>query len=148
MDKIFSGFQKVVVVALLGLMMFVVGVSTVELAIILVQELMKPPLFFLNIQEMTEVFSFFLMVLIGLELVESVKAYLENGRVTAEVVVLVALVAVARKIIILDYGKMAPGQLLGISAIVLSLGAGFYLLCLSRAKFRKQNFPTMGNEGD
>lgn len=147
MDKIVHSFEKVTVVALLGLMMLAVAVSTVELAIILFQELMKPPMFFLNIEEMIEVFSFFLMVLIGLELVESVKAYLEHQRVTAQVVILVALVAVARKIIILDYAEMSSGKLLGISAIVLSLGGGYYLLRLSCNKTAKRDSSTT-KDGD
>ncbi|MDD3295305.1 MAG: phosphate-starvation-inducible E-like protein, partial [Geobacteraceae bacterium] len=53
-------FEKVIVLTLLGLMMLAVLVSTVELAVILIQELMKPPLFLLNINEMLEVFGFFL----------------------------------------------------------------------------------------
>lgn len=128
MDKLLNGFEKLIVVVLLGLMMLVVGISTVELAIILFQELLKPPVFFLNIQEMKEVFSFFLMVLIGLELVETVKAYLNHDRAPAEVVVLVALVAIARKVIILDYEKMVPEKLFGVAAIILALGIGLYLL--------------------
>lgn len=128
MEKIFKSFEKTTVVILLVLMMLAVAVSTIELAIILYQELMKPPFLLLNIDEMIEVFSFFLMVLIGLELVESVKAYLEHEKFTAEVVILVALVAVSRKIIILNYEEMSPEKLLGISAIIISLGGGFYLL--------------------
>ncbi len=130
MEKIVRGFEKMTVMTLLLLMMVVVAVSTVELAVILFQELMKPPMFLLNIDEMSEVFSFFLMVLIGLELVESVKAYLDQNRLTAEVVILVALVAVGRKIIILDYSKTDPPKMMGIAAIILSLSASFYLLRL------------------
>jgi hypothetical protein len=58
---------------LLGLVMIAVLVSTVELAVILFQELMKPPTFLLNIEEMLKVFGFFLMVLIGLVLLVSKK---------------------------------------------------------------------------
>lgn len=130
MEKFVRKFEKMTVMTLLFLMMVVVAVSTVELAVILVQQLMKPPVFLLNIEEMSEVFSFFLMVLIGLELVESVKVYLDQNRLTAEVVVLVALVAVGRKIIILDYSKADPPQLMGIAAIILALSASFYLLRL------------------
>ncbi|ABA88601.1 hypothetical protein Pcar_1353 [Syntrophotalea carbinolica DSM 2380] len=128
MEKIFKSFEKTTVVILLVLMMLAVAVSTIELAIILYKELMKPPFLLLSIDEMIEVFSFFLMVLIGLELVESVKAYLEHEKFTAEIVILVALVAVSRKIIILNYEEMSPEKLLGISAIIISLGGGFYLL--------------------
>lgn len=141
MDKLLNGFEKLIVVVLLGLMMLAVGISTVELAIILIQELLKPPVFLLNIQEMKEVFSFFLMVLIGLELVETVKAYLNHDRAPAEVVMLVALVAIARKVIILDYEKMVPEKLFGVAAIILALGIGFYLLRRIRGEATGQQPP-------
>jgi uncharacterized membrane protein (DUF373 family) len=90
--------------------------------------LKKPPLFLLNIKEMLEVFGFFLMVLIGLELLESIKAYLEEDRIHAEVVFLVAIVAISRKVIILDYKEVKPEVLFGMSALIVALGIGYYLV--------------------
>ena len=128
MEKMFRNFEKVIVVVLIGLMMVAVFVSTVELAVILFQQLMKPPVLLLSIAEMLEVFGFFLMVLIGLELLETIKAYLQEDRLHAEVVLLVALVAVSRKVIILDYKELAPEMLYGMSALIVALGAGFFLV--------------------
>ncbi len=128
MEKVFKIFEKVIVVVLIGLMMLAVFVSTVELAVILFQQLIKPPVFLLSIKEMLEVFGFFLMVLIGLELLETIKAYLQEDRLHAEVVLLVALVAVSRKIIILDYKELAPGMLYGMSALIVALGIGYFLV--------------------
>jgi hypothetical protein len=73
LNKLLKSFEKVIVGTLLRLVMIAVLVSTIELAVILFQELMKPPTFLLNNEEMPEVFGFFLMVLIGLELLESKK---------------------------------------------------------------------------
>ncbi len=128
MTQLLKSFEKVIVLTLLGLMMLAILASTVELAIILVQQLIKPPLLLLNIGEMLEVFGFFLMVVIGLELLETIKAYLEQDKVHVEVVFLVAMVAVARKVIILDYAYMTAGELLGMSAIIIALSAGYYLV--------------------
>ncbi len=128
MRRVLSVFEKIIVTALLGLMMLAVFVSTIELAVILVREMLQPPLFLLDIKEMLEVFGFFLMVLIGVELLESIKSYLEEDRVRAEVVFLVALVAVSRKVIILNYKEITPQMLLGISALIIALGAGYFLV--------------------
>jgi uncharacterized membrane protein (DUF373 family) len=128
MSRLLKIFEKVVVLLLLGLMMVAILVSAVELAVILVQELQKPPVFLLNIEEMLEVFGFFLMVLIGLELLQTMKSYLEEDKVHAEVVILVALVAVSRKIIILNYEEITPLMLLGMSGIIVALGGGYYLV--------------------
>ena len=60
-----------------------------------------------SIDEMKEIFGLFLMVLIGLELVESMKTYLTEHVILAEVeiILLIAMIAVARKVIIMDIDK-------------------------------------------
>lgn len=128
MEKVLSLFENIIIVVLLGLMMLAVFVSTIELGVILYQELMKPPKYLLDVKEMLEVFGFFLMVLIGLELLESIKAYLQEHRIPAKVVVLVALVAVSRKIIILDYKETSSDMLYGMSAVILSLSVSYFLV--------------------
>ncbi len=128
MNNIVKKFEKIIVLSLLGLMMPAVLLSTIELGVIMVQQLATPPMFLLDIKKMLEVFGFFLMVLIGVELLESLKAYLQEDRVRAEVVFLVALVAVSRKVIILDYKEMEPEVIFGMSALVVSLGIGYFLV--------------------
>lgn len=128
MDRILAVFEKAIILALLGMMMLAVLVSMIELAVVLFQQLMEPPFLLLNISEMLEVFGFFLMVLIGLELLETIKSYLLDDRVHAEVVFLVALVAVSRKVIIIDYKELSPEMLFGTSALIIALGVGYFLV--------------------
>ena len=143
MKTVLKKFEKVIVFSLLMLMMLSVLISTIELAIILYQQLMAPPVLLLNIDEMLEVFGFFLMVLIGLELLESIKAYLEEDRIHAEIVFLVAIVAVSRKVIILNYNKVSPELLFGMAAIIIALGIGYFLVrralheCSNKTSYQK-----------
>jgi uncharacterized membrane protein (DUF373 family) len=128
MGKILKVFEKMIIVSLLVLMMIAVFVATIELAIIIFEQIMKPPVLLLNIAEMLEIFGFFMMVLIGHELLESIKAYLIDDKVHAEVIFLVAIVAVSRKIIILDYKTTTPEMLYGMAAVIVALGVGFFLV--------------------
>jgi uncharacterized membrane protein (DUF373 family) len=128
MQKILKTFEKMIVLILLGMMMLAVLASTVELGVILFHELMKPPLLLLNIQEMLEVFGFFMMVLIGLELLESIKSYLDENKIHAEVVFLVAIVAITRKVIIFDSKSITPEMLYGMAAVIVALGIGYFLV--------------------
>lgn len=128
MEKIAKIFERAIVVGLLGMMMFAVLAATVELAFVLIEELSKPPFMRLDVGEMIQVFGFFLMVLIGLELLETIKAYLAEDRIHAEVVFLVAIVAVSRKVIILDYDKTSIQMLLGMAALIVALGVGYFLV--------------------
>lgn len=129
-------FERTIVLVLLAMMSFVVFLTTVELAVILIQEMIKPPVLLLNIEEMLTVFGFFLMVLIGIELMETVKIYIERRTVYVEVILMVAVIAIARKVIILDVKEMDAGRLLGIAAIILALAIGYF--AIKKAPDRKE----------
>ena len=52
--------------------------------------------------ELLNTFGIFLSVLIALELVETVEVYFKDHEIHAEIVLLVALIALARKVVLLD----------------------------------------------
>jgi len=133
---IIKKFERFIVLALLVMMMVALLASTVELAIILFEQLLAPPFLLLDVKEMLTVFAFFLMVLIGLELVETVKMYFEEDAFHVEVVVLVAIIAVARKIIVMDYKAITYEMLLSIAALMLALTAGYFPSKTSGNAFR------------
>jgi uncharacterized membrane protein (DUF373 family) len=129
MNGFIKRFERFVVFALLVMMMIVVFLSTVELAVVLVRQMLAPPLpILLDIDEMLTIFGFFMMILIGLELMETVKVYLVEETVHAEIIFLVAIIAITRKVIILDFTSLEPMNLIGIAAIILALSGGYYML--------------------
>lgn len=110
-------------------MALVVLLGTIELAVIILDQMLQPPRFILlGMSELLAIFNFFLLVLIGLELIEVIKVYLVDEQVHVEVIFLVAIIAVARKIIVLDVKKLDPLVSLGMAAIIISLAGGYYLL--------------------
>jgi len=128
MEKILIKFEKCIVMVLLIMMMLAILISTIELGVLLIRQFLHPPRFLLDINELLEVFGFFLLVLIGLELLKTVQSFLEDDEIHVEVVLLVAIIAVARKIIIFDYKSLTPQMLISIAAIIVALSAGFYLV--------------------
>lgn len=122
--------ERVVVIALMFLMLAVVVVATIELALLLFQELTNPAegLLFIEVDELIDLFGFFLLVLIGVELLETIRMYLHDDTVHAEIVLLVALIAVARKLVVLDLKAYEPLTLFALAAIVLALAAGYVLI--------------------
>ena len=126
MQKILEKFERIIVLALMAFMMFAVLLATIEVGVILWQQMLKPPFMLLDVKEMMEVFGFILMVVIGLELLETIKAYLDKRVIHVEVVLLVAIVAVARKIIIMDYKEITPEMIFAVAALVISLSVGFF----------------------
>lgn len=124
-------FTRGIILSLIVMMMFTVLVSTVELLVILVQELMDPPAYLLGIDNLFAIFGFFMMILIALELLESIRAYLTDDALHVEVVFLVAMIAIARKVIILEVRDLEPMRLVGIASIILALSGGYYLVKLA-----------------
>ena len=138
--RIVYKFEYFIVLALLLMMMIALLASTIELGIILVEQLLEPPVLLLDVKEMLTVFAFFLMVLIGLELVETIKLYLEEDVFKVEVVVLVAIIAVSRKIIIIDYTSTSYETVLSIAALMITLSAGYFLLKRAAVPTRSEKF--------
>jgi uncharacterized membrane protein (DUF373 family) len=110
----------------------VVLLATIELAWILVKDVLTPPIFLLEIHELLDLFGLFLMVLIGIELLHSVKTYIVRREFHLETVLTVAMIAVTRKIIVLEPKELPEGTLLGIAALVLALAFGYYVMRRSR----------------
>ena len=121
-------FTRAIILALIAMMMVAVLLATVELLIILVIELLKPPKYLLGIDNLFEIFGFFMMILIGLELLESIRTYLSDELLHVEVVFLVAMIAIARKVIILEVKDLEPIVLIGIASIILALAMGYYFV--------------------
>lgn len=126
--KILSFFQRYIVIALMLLMMVVILVSAVELGIMIVLELIQTPSMQLSVKGALELFGFFFIILIGLELMHTIELYLKEEHLHVEIVFLVAMIAVSRKVIILDYKTTSPLMLLGIGSVILALAAGYYLV--------------------
>jgi uncharacterized membrane protein (DUF373 family) len=127
MNKIPKRFEKMIVLSLIIMMMIVVFLSTIELAYILIMDVISSPMLLPDINELLDIFGFFLLILIGVELLETIRAYLQEHVVHVEVVIEVALIAIARKVIILDLKEITSDTLLGIAAIVLALVLAYFL---------------------
>lgn len=134
---IFAKIEKVIAIALLVVMTVVVASGALEVAWVVANDLFQPPGFFLGVEDLFDVFGLFLMVLIGLELMTSIEMYLKDNTIHAEVMFLVALTAVARKVVILDAKSIDPMTVFAIAALVIALSAGYYLI-------KRRNAPEAG----
>lgn len=61
------------------------------------------------------------------QLLGTFMAYLAEHVIHVEVVFMVAMIAIARKVIILDVKELPSATLLGIASIIIALSAGYYL---------------------
>jgi uncharacterized membrane protein (DUF373 family) len=117
------------VAKLLSLAMVVVLIFTVfDLGVFLFFALFIPPGDRSEKTFLIEVFGLFLNILIALEIMENITAYLRKHVVQVELVFITALIAGARKIIILDLSKVSGDQLIGLGVAILSLSLGYWIM--------------------
>ncbi|CAB5097914.1 hypothetical protein D3OALGA1CA_1227 [Olavius algarvensis associated proteobacterium Delta 3] len=126
MIQFLNKFETYIVGALVGMMALVILISTLELGWIIIKDFLAPPRFLLEIADLLEIFGFFMLVLIGIELLESIKAYLKDHVIHIEIVLEVALIAIARKVIILDIEKYDGLTLVGTAGLILAVAVAFY----------------------
>jgi uncharacterized membrane protein (DUF373 family) len=76
-------------------------------------------------KQMLDTFGVFLSVLIAMELVETVEVYFKDHEVHAEIVLLVALIAIARKVVLLDLHEYSPWTIMALAALFVGLAAAY-----------------------
>jgi uncharacterized membrane protein (DUF373 family) len=132
MIEIVNKFEKGVYAVLMALLMLVLVTSIIDLIWLLYQSLIIATPYLLETHELITVLGAFLLVLIGVELLDTIKAYFHENTIHVEIVVLLAIIAVARKVILLDptgmNGFEFGFELMGIGLIVIGLSAGYFFI--------------------
>jgi uncharacterized membrane protein (DUF373 family) len=73
-------------------------------------------------------FAGVLLIVLGLELLETLRVYFQHHRVRLEIILVVAIIAVARHVIALDFHHLSGLETAGIAALIIALTGGYYLL--------------------
>jgi uncharacterized membrane protein (DUF373 family) len=132
MIEIVNKFEKGVYAVLMILLMLVLFGSLLDLIWLLYNAMLVTTPTLLETRELIAVLGAFLLVLIGVELLDTIKAYFSENTIHVEIVVLLAIIAVARKVILLDptgiNGFEFGFELMGIGVIVVGLASGYYLI--------------------
>ena len=81
-----------------------------------------------------ELFGLFLNVLIALEILENITAYLRKHVIQVELVIVTSLIAVSRKIIILDLEKKGSDDLIALAVAVFSLSVSYLIVHYTNKK--------------
>jgi len=109
-------------------MTLVIVLGVVDVGWQLYQAVMKAPVFVLTISDMLGLFGAFMAVLIAMEIFVNITIYLREDVIHVKIVLATALMAIARKIIILDVDAMEPPYLWGLASIVLAMSIGYWLV--------------------
>lgn len=119
-----NAVSKILAIALT----IVILVSIFDLILILALDLFSGNTIGSFDKSLFDIFGLFLNILIALELLENITAYLKKHILQVELVVVTALIAVARKIILFDLDKYESRDLSALAIAILSLSVSYWLV--------------------
>jgi uncharacterized membrane protein (DUF373 family) len=123
-------------IAIIMTLVIIWGVA--DIVYVLYHRLMAPPFMLLEISDILATFGAFMAVLIAIEIYHNIVLYLDehkNHYLAVEIVIATALMAIARKVIVLDFKEVSPDYVLATAAVTLALVIGYYLISrLSRTR--------------
>ncbi|MDF5713148.1 MAG: phosphate-starvation-inducible PsiE family protein [Rhizonema sp. NSF051] len=114
-------------------LVLVILVVIVDLGFFLARELFIPNHGSFN-SKLLNIFGLFLEVLIALEILENITSYLRKHVFQVELVIVTSLIAVSRKIIILDPEKLKGIDIIGLGITILALSISYWIIRSSNAK--------------
>jgi uncharacterized membrane protein (DUF373 family) len=122
------GIIRVAVKVLAVLMVVIIIFSIGDVLYVFYQRLKEPPLFLLNVNDIFQLFGTVMVVLIAIEIFINIRLYLGTAVLPIRLVIATALMAIARKVIVLDLDKVTADYTVGIAAVTLSLGITYWLI--------------------
>jgi len=123
--------QKVIrfAVRLLAVLMTAVilwGVA--DVCWVLYQKLVQPPILMLTINDILATFGAFMAVLIAIEIFVNIIVYLRDDVIHVKIVLATALMAIARKVIILDFDEISPDYVWATAGVTIAMAIAYWLV--------------------
>ncbi|RCV86305.1 hypothetical protein DU506_18635 [Vreelandella rituensis] len=116
-------------IKLLAIMMVLVIIwGVLDVIYVLYTKFISPPVMLFEVADIFVIFGAFMVVLIAVEIFINIRLYLGTNVLPIRLVIATALMAIARKVIILDIATISAEEMLAIAAIVLALGVTHWLV--------------------
>ena len=142
--EVYPRFERLITLVMAVLLMVAITYAVVMFTIVLLKTVMDvQPIvsFFSEGQKIAEpigrlqaglyhVFGGFLLVLLGIELIGTVKSFAENSSIKMEAILAIAIIATSRHLITLDYHHSDPLTIFAAGFVVICLVGGYFLVKL------------------
>ena len=131
-DKIIKKFEVVAVMAVELLLLVAVALAILVLFVLFIHGIRTNLGAIHTVVQMQvdlqRIFAGVLLVLLGLELVETLQNYFAERHVRVEVILIVAMIAIGRHIVQLDIERVSGSTLLGVAALIVALAVSYFLV--------------------
>lgn len=132
MKSSFINFLQRVILWSLKVLAFIMVIvllwSVVDVIILIFIKAKDSHFFITDMDEILTIFGAFLIVLIAIEIFLNIILYLKKDMGHLKLVIATALMAVARKVIILDYDVVTYSHMMGMGVLILALGLAYWFI--------------------
>ena len=125
--KILAKSIRYAVRILAVLMVLVIWWGVADVAYVLYERISQHPMYLLNISDIFATFGAFMAVLIAIEIFINIASYLRENVIHIKIVLATAFMAVARKVIVLDYDEVGSDYVFATAALMLALAVAYWL---------------------
>lgn len=119
---------RIAVKVLAVLMVVVIFWSIADVVYVLYEKLKTPPYLLLDLGDILQTFGAFMAVLIAIEIFTNIRLYLGTNIIPVQLVIATALMAVARKVIVLDLKIVSAEHIVGLALLTIALGVSYWLV--------------------
>ena len=110
------------------LMTLVILWGVADVVHVLYQKLMIQPFFLLTVNDILAIFGSFLSVLIAIEIFINITVYIKHDALPIKMVIATALMAISRKVIMLDIKDLDWRYVIAMAAVIVALGLTYWLI--------------------
>lgn len=133
-STIILGINKNVIRVLIAIMTLSLILGTLNLIYIELSKIILHPYLLVDVSTLFEVFNLILIIAIGYELVRSLILIISSDTIPTIPILQIAIIAVSNKIITLDIKQTNVYTLIGLAALIASLGFAYFLMKYNHRK--------------
>jgi uncharacterized membrane protein (DUF373 family) len=121
-------FRKIVIYSVVVMIAFVIALSLLGLLVQLYNTLFVNPIPIEDRQDYLTYIGNFLIVVISVELLDTLVLYIKRHKLFPELILLVVLTAVAREVLVTDVSHADPWLLASIGVLIIAIAIAYYLV--------------------
>lgn len=110
------------------LMVIVIIFGVIDVGWTIYQRFVAAPRFILTMGDVLATFGAFMVVLIAIEIFQNIVLYLRDDVIHVKIVLATALMAIARKVIILDYDELEPMYIAATGIVLIATGITYWFV--------------------
>lgn len=128
MERYLNALQKGIIYFTLFIISILLVLALVDVFIKLYDGLINNPFREFIEMQYPQLIDLFLVIIIGVELLETIKGFLKDNIVHVELVVLVAIIAISRKVIVMGMSKNISQEMLSLAAMLVALAITYWVI--------------------